>query len=202
MVLSKVRHLVIGRFCPQGLGPLNWSYTMKKFLLLAAAAMLLTSSNAMAAGAGTFSSPLSGSVFLNPNGAVTLSVTVSDANIDCGTINYTAATPFPAGSLCPSGDPLATAAAKITGNALKNPFYITLTDVSLGFPNQVVLFNGANSFALDLAITIDGGAYAAGGYYTPGSDTSNILITPTTHSAAAAQPAGRYTGSTTLFISF
>lgn len=170
---------------------------MKKSLLLAAA-ILFTTGSAFAA--STFSAPLNGSAFLN-NGTVNLNVSLTKSNMDCGTINYTAAAPFAAGSACPSGPNIANAIATVSGNASFTPYYITLTDVGSSLANQCVLANGANTFSLNLAISIDGVAYSSG-YYTPTTASNTITITPSTRAAAAAQAVGRYTGTTTFFISF
>jgi hypothetical protein len=180
---------------------------MKKstwFLAATAAAVVALSAGTVLAAGSQFSAPLSASAFLN-NGTVVVNVSVLDGNMDCGTLNYTAALPFPAGSACPSGAPISTAHASVTGNAGLTPFYITLTDGFASAPNRVTLLDaatGTKTFALDLAVTVDGGPYTTGSYYSPGGAVSDIIVTPTTHDVASAQSPGRYTGSVTFFLSF
>lgn len=167
---------------------------MNRFVLLLLAGVFTVAPSAQ--GSPFHQSARRGTPFL-----ATLTVNLTKSTMDCGTINYTAAAPFAAGSACPSGPAVANATAQVTANSGLTPFFITLTDVATGAANQCVLSNGGSTFPLDLALTVDGAPYSSG-YVTPKGSTSDIAIIPSAHVAANTQAAGRYTGSTTFFVSF
>jgi hypothetical protein len=181
---------------------------MKKFLLATLAISALATAGAMATpNSSTFTGTFSASAFLN-NGTVNVDVTIDDANLDCGTLNYggTAGTVLAAGSACTSGHPIDTGTATVHNNSALRPFYVTLTDDISSIPNMVTLQNGADTFPLNLAVKIDlTDNYQTGQYFHPQQDTSTITITPTTGAQLdgnSPQHAGRYTGTFTFFLSF
>lgn len=173
---------------------------MKKSILSLVAVVLLAAGSTFAA--STFTGVIQASAFLN-NGTVAVAVSLDDANIDCGTLDYTAINPLAANTPCPSGPGISTAHASVTNNDAFVPFYITLISQTALTRDQVILTGPQNTrFPLLLSVEIDSAAYTTGSYYHPTSATSDILITPVTGAVASGQPAGRYTGGVTFFLSF
>ena len=184
---------------------------MKNFLL--ASAVFLIAGSAMAN--TSYSGSLSASAYVDDHSgnAATIAVVEKDLQINCGTLDYFAATPAVthlAGSGCPSIGTAPTAELDVTESA-STPYYMTLTDTIAGqsAANTVTLtLNGAGThpFGLDLDVTIDGAPYTTGTYITTGGLASTILITPKFHAdfptLGNLQPTGQYSGASAVFISF